>query len=70
MKISKEIADKVARYQELKTQTDALYKELKEYFEEELELEGFNGAFIADKPQGIRQRADGEFCDQITLGED
>lgn len=70
MKISKEIADKVARYQELKEQTYALRKELKEYFEEELELDGFEDAFIAEKPQGIRASADGEFCDQITLGED
>lgn len=70
MKVSIEIAVKVIRYQKLKTQTNALYRELKEYFEEELELDGFEDAFIAEKPQGIRASADGEFCNQITLGED
>ena len=70
MKVSKEIADKVSRYQNLQNQADELYEELKEYFEEELELEGFSTPCIVDKPQGRQQTADGEFCIQITLGED
>ena len=70
MKVSQEIADKVKQYQELQSQADKLYKELKEFFEEENGLEGFCTPFIADKPQGARQTDDGEFCDQITLGED
>lgn len=70
MKVSKEIADKVERYQELQAQADNFYKELKQYFEDEQGLEGFCTPFITDKPQGVRQSADGEFCDQITLGED
>lgn len=70
MKVSKEISDKVERYQELQLQADNLYEELKQYFEDEQGLEGFCAPFIAEKPQGIRQTADGEFCDQIILGED
>lgn len=70
MKVSKEISDKVEQYQKLQSQADELYKELKHYFEDEQGLEGFCGSFITDKPQGVRQSADGEFCDQTTLGED
>lgn len=70
MKVSKQIANKVERYQKLQAQADKLYKELKQYFEEEHGLEGFCTQFITGKPQGIRQSADGEFCDQNTLGED
>lgn len=42
MKVSKEIADKVSQYQNLQSQADEIYEELKEYFEEELGLEGFS----------------------------
>lgn len=70
MKVSQEIADKVKQYQELQSQADEIYKNLKHYFVEEQGLEGFCTPFITDKPQGMRQTADGEFCDQITLGED
>lgn len=70
MKVSKEIAEKVKQYQKLKSQTDKLYEELKEYFEEEQGLEGFCEPFITDKAKGQKQTADGEFCDQTILGED
>lgn len=70
MKVSKEIADKVIQYQNLQSQADKLYEELKEYFEEEQGVEGFCTPYISDKPQGARQTADGEFCDQTILGED
>ncbi len=70
MKVSKEIADKVEKYQKLKSETDKLYEELREFFEEEHEIEGFCDPFITDEPQGVRQSADGEFCDQTILGED
>lgn len=70
MRVSRKIAAKVQRYQELKSKLDVLYKELKNFFEDEHGLEGFYEPFIADKPQGIRQTEDGEFCDQTTLGED
>lgn len=69
MKVSQEIAKKVEQYQELQSQADKLYEELEEYFTEEQGLEGFRVPFITDKPQG-RKTEDGEFCDQITLGED
>lgn len=70
MKVSKEIADKVEKYQKLKSETDELYEELREFFEKEHGIEGFYDPFITDKLKGIRQTADGEFCDQTTLGED
>lgn len=70
MKVSKEIANKVERYQKLQSEADLLYQELKRFFEDEHGLEGFCEPFIAEKPQGMRQTADGEFCDQTTLGED
>lgn len=70
MRVSKGIAAKVQRYQKLKSEVDGLYKDLKKFFEEECGLEGFCEPFIADNPQGMRQTADGEFCDQTTLGED
>lgn len=72
MKVSKEIAAKVEKYTELRTEADKLYQEIREYFEDisETNADGFDTPFITDKPQGIRQTADGEFCDQIILGED
>lgn len=69
MKIPKEIADKVESYQELQEQADRLYKEIREYFEKELEFDGFEKPFIADKPHG-QEVSDGEYCSQTTLGED
>lgn len=69
MKVSKEIAKKVERYQELQNEADKLYNEIKTYFEEELGAEGFDIPFIAEKPEGQRQNND-EYCNQITLGED
>lgn len=69
MKVSQEIAAKVEQYQKLKAETDKIYRGLKKYFEEEQGLEGFYDPFITDKPQGKKQ-FNGEFCDQITLGED
>ena len=70
MKVSQEIADKVKQYQELQSQADKLFEELEEYFIDEQGLEGFEDAFIADKPEGSKQTKDGEYCYQITLGED
>ncbi|MDE5820673.1 MAG: hypothetical protein K2N41_04465 [Lachnospiraceae bacterium] len=70
MKVSKKIAKKVKQYQKLKSQADKLFEELEAYFIGEQGLEGFEDAFIADKPEGSKQTKDGEYCDQITLGED
>ena len=69
MKVSKEIAKKVERYQELQNEADRLYEEIETYFEEELDAEGFGVPFITNKPEGQRQNDD-EYCNQITLGED
>ena len=69
MKVSQELADKVELYQTLKKQTDKLYEELEEYFESELDAEGFGEPFITDKPKGVLQNGD-EYCDQMIMGED
>ena len=69
MKIPKEIAGKVSDYQELRKKENTLYEEIKEWFEENTDLEGFYDPFITNKPTGEKQ-FDGEYCDQITLGED
>lgn len=68
MKVPKEIAEKVERYQELQNGADKLYEEIKQYFEE-LGAEGFEIPFITDKPEGHLQNDD-EYCDQAELGED
>lgn len=70
MKVSKEIANKVKRYQELQAEADELYQQLNSYFEDELGVEGFYDPFITDEPKGIEQSGDGEYCDQTILGED
>ena len=70
MKVSKEIADKAQQWQTLQTQVNNLYKELVDYFESESDIEGFEEPFITDTPRGIKSSNDGEFCNQITLGED
>lgn len=68
MKVTREIADKVIRYQELQSKADELYQELNNYFKDELGCEGFYDPFITDEPQGEEQTG-GEFCDQTTIGE-
>lgn len=69
MKVLKTIADKVQKYQELKQQTEQLYKEIAEYFESELDAQGFGEPFITDKPKGQLQYGD-EYCDQHCIYED
>ncbi|MBR6538091.1 MAG: hypothetical protein IKT67_12920 [Lachnospiraceae bacterium] len=69
MKCSKEIAEKVKRYQKLKSEEEKLYKEIEKYFVEELDAEGFQEPFIADKPKGEKQNGD-EYCDQYCVYED
>ncbi len=69
MKISKKIAEKVKRYQKLKAETDKLFRELNNFFEEKQGDEGVWDFFITNKPQGVKQ-FNGEYCDQTTLGED
>lgn len=69
MKVPKTIADKVQKYQKLQQQADQLYKEIKEYFENELEADGFGTPFITDKPKGHLQNDD-EYCDQYCIYED
>ncbi len=63
MKIPKEIAEKVAKYSELKKTVDALFNELYEFFDD-LDDRGYYGHFrIADEPKGLAQ-GDGEYCDR------
>lgn len=69
MKVSKEIAEKVERYQKLQSKADKLYEEIEEYFTERMGAEGFMTPFILDTPTG-EQQDDDEYCDQVTVGED
>lgn len=69
MKIPQEIADKVSEYEKVSKKANALYKEIVKYFRENTDMEGYDEPFIADKPSGEKQ-FDGEYCDQVTLGED
>ena len=69
MKVPKTIAGKVQKYQELKQQQEQLYKEIEEYFENELDAQGFGEPFITDKPKGHLQNDD-EYCDQHCIYED
>ena len=69
MKVPKTIADKVQKYQELKQQQEQLYKEIEEYFENELDAQGFGEPFITSKPKGHLQNDD-EYCDQHCIYED
>lgn len=69
MKVSKEIAEKVEQYEALQNEANKLYKEIAEYFTEECGAEGFGEPFITDVPEGEEQ-VDGEYCDQVTMGED
>ncbi len=65
MKIPKEIAEKVAKYSELKKTVDALFEELYEFFDG-LENGVYYGNFsIEDEPKGDAQ-GDGEYCDQYA----
>lgn len=69
MKCSKEIAEKVKRYQKLKKEEENLYGEIRKYFEEEHDAQGFGEPFITDKPKGQLQFED-EYCDQHCVYED
>ena len=68
MKCSKEMAEKVAKYEKLQKQADELYKEIEKYFEEELGAEGFEVPFITNKPIGDKVNDD-EYCDQHCIYE-
>ena len=58
MKCPKEIAKKVEEYQKKQAEADKLYEEIQEYFEENLDAEGFQVPFITDKPTGDLQNDD------------
>lgn len=70
MKCSKEIAEKVKKYQELQNEASKLYEEIKDYFEENLGADGFCTPFITDKPTGVLQDCGDEYCDQRCVAED
>ena len=69
MKVSKEIADKVRQFQKAKQEAEKLYEEIKEYFKNEHDAEGFCEPFITDKPKGQLLFED-EYCDQHCVYED
>ena len=69
MKVSKEISEKVKKYQELKEESERLLEDIRKYFVEELGAEGFVEPFISEKPTGDLQCED-EFCDQYQVYED
>lgn len=69
MKCSKEIAEKVAKYEKAKAEAIKLHREIEDYFEKEHDAQGFGEPFLADKPKGGLQNGD-EYCDQYCLGED
>lgn len=70
MKIPKEIASKVERYEKLKNEEDKLWEELEE-FANENGFEDFliSGFGVCQEPHGEEQ-SNGEYCDQCMCGED
>lgn len=70
MKIPKEIADKVQEYQILNGKAQCLWNEVMEWLNENTNSDGVDieDIFITDKPTGEKQNADGEYCEQHTLG--
>ncbi len=59
--ISKEVADKVRRYQRLKREANRLYEELQDYFEEELDGCCVTDFSISGKPDECFSQGDGEY---------
>lgn len=70
MKVSKEIAQKAADYEEARERADKLYKELKEWCNEN-GFEGFyiDGFGISQEPEG-KEQGEGEYCNQCMRYED
>lgn len=71
MKVPKEIANKVERYEAVQKEADSLYEEISHWFNENTCATDcyFGRPFIADKPTGD-DKGDDEYCDQHMLGED
>lgn len=69
MKVPMEIAKKIMEYESAQKKADETYEEVKKWFEENTDAEGFCLPFIADRPTGEYQGED-EYCDQTVLGED
>ena len=65
MTVSKEIAKKVERLNEIEKEWGELLAELHKEFGERLDGGYLNGYYIADEPRGEEQ-GDGEYCDQYT----
>lgn len=70
MTVPKEIAEKAARYEKLVNEANELFKELDEWVNEN----GFDGiyahSFGVSKEVHGEEQLDGEWCDQIMIGED
>lgn len=70
MNVSKEIASKAERYEELKKELDTLYEELEEFaYANGFEDFCVNGFGVSQEPNGEEQ-TDGEYCDQWMMWED
>lgn len=70
MKIPVSIAAKVAEYEEAQKKADQLFAELQLWFNEHADDCVDRGSpYITDTPTGDPQ-GDGEYCDQIQIGED
>lgn len=70
MTVSKEIAEKAARYEKLVNEANELFEELDEWANEN----GFDGiyahSFGVSKEVHGEEQSDGEWCDQIMIWED
>lgn len=70
-KVPCEIAEKVSEYQIAMQKADKLYKEVKDWLEENTDAEWvcIEEIFITDKPTGRKQGVEGEYCDQHEWGD-
>lgn len=69
MKVSRELADKVERYNELKKEAEKLWEEVTKWFYENTGADAvyIESLYITDKPTGRLQEED-EYCDQWNCG--
>ena len=69
MKVSRELADKVKRYKELKKEAENLWEEVTKWFYENTGADAvyIENLFITDTPTGQEQE-EGEYWDQWNCG--
>lgn len=70
MKIPKEIASKVKEYQDAQKKAEGLWNEVIKWLNYNTSADSVDveDIYIADKPTGRRQTADGEYCEQHEWG--